>query len=107
MTRISLLNKSDEENLDSLCKLLDDLYAYRIILEHQLEEIEEILFALHGPDDENYEDSDETSISSLYEACNDKFIFIQDLRNAIRYVLTHNQFNTRDAVFDLVDLREI
>ena len=55
MTRISLLNKSDEENLDSLCKLLVDLYAYRIILEHQLEEIEEILFALHGPDDENYE----------------------------------------------------
>ena len=107
MARISLLNKTAEDNLDALCKLLDDLYTYKIILEHQLLEIEEILFALHGPDEETDEDSDETSISSLYEACEDKFIYIQDLRNSIRHVLTHTQFKLDDAVSDIIDLREI
>ena len=107
MARISLLNKTVEDNLDALCKLLDDLYAYKIILEHQLLEIEEILFALHAPFDEPYENSEETSISALYEASEDKFIYIQDLRNSIRYVLTHTQLNLGDAVSDIIDLREM
>jgi hypothetical protein len=107
MARISLLDKTTDENLESLCALLDNLYAYRIIQEHSLEEIEEILFALHGPDDASYEDSEETSISSLYDICEDKIIYIQDLRNVIRYVINHTNFDLSDAIFEIVDLRDI
>lgn len=107
MARISLLDKTTDENLESLCALLDSLYAYRIIQEHSLEEIEEILFALHGPDDATYEDSEETSISSLYDICEDKIIYIQDLRNVIRYVINHTNFDLNDAIFEIVDLRDI
>lgn len=107
MARISLLNKTTDENLESLCKLLDDLYAYRIIQEHSLEEIEEILFALHGPDDDSYANSEETSISSLYEVCEDQITFIQDLRNTIRYVMIKSNLNLSDAVSEIIDLRDI
>jgi hypothetical protein len=107
MARISLLDKTTDENLESLCKLLDDLYAYRIIQEHSLEEIEEILFTLHGPDDDSYANSEETSISSLYEICEDQIIFIQDLRNTIRYVMNNANFNLNDAVSEIINLRDI
>lgn len=107
MARISLLDKTANENLELLCKLLDDLYAYEIIPEHLFEEIEEILFALHGPDDDSYANSEETSISSVYEICEDQITFIQDLRNTIRYVINNRNFNLTDAISEIIDLRDI
>ena len=105
MSKDSFLQNSPEDNLESLLKILDDLYSFNIIQEYKLDAVEEIMLGIHGPDDES-EEEELTSISSLFEVSDDKNTFICDLRNTIRYVLNTSNYNLNDAVSELIDSRD-
>jgi hypothetical protein len=103
MSKDSFLQNSPEDNLESLLKILDELYSFNIIQEYKLDAVEEIMLGIRGPDES--EEEQLISISSLFEVSDDKNTFICDLRNTIRYVLNTSNYNLNDAVSELIGSR--
>ena len=104
MSKDSFLQNSPEDNLESLLKILDELYSFNIIQEYKLDAVEEIMLGIRGPDES--EEEQLISISSLFEVSDDKNTFICDLRNTIRYVLNTSNYNLNDAVSELIGSRD-
>ena len=104
MSKDSFLQNSPEDNLESLLKILDELYSFNIIQEYKLDAVEEIMLGIRGPDES--EEEQLISISSLFEVSDDKNTFICDLRNTIRYVLNTSNYNLNDAVSELKGSRD-
>ena len=105
MAKDTFVNNNPEDNLESLLKILDDLYSYNIIREYKLNQVDEIMFGLHGLGEDSEED-EYHSISSIFDECDDKNSFIYHLRNAIRYVLHAPNYSLEGAISEIISFRD-
>ena len=105
MAKDTFVNNNPEDSLESLLKILDDLYSYNIIREYKLNQVDEIMFGLHGLGEDSEED-EYHSISSIFDECDDKHSFIYDLRNAIRYVLHAPNYSLEGAISEIMSFRD-
>ncbi len=105
MAKDTFVNNNPEDSLESLLKILDDLYSYNIIREYKLNQVDEIMLSLYGLSETSEED-EYHSISSLFEESDDKNLFIYDLRNAIRYTLNTPDHSLEGAISEIIDLRD-